>query len=120
MKLFEFKRLIERFTVPFILERPMVSDEEREWDNKGKEIPKALIEPENAKGALIPLQERTIYKSGGALTEADRQLYSLDHTIPKKSRITYKGVTYSVENKTPHEDYADFSLYPLKAVTTLT
>lgn len=119
MKLFEFKRLIERFTVPFTLERPMVSDEVREWDNKGKEIPKALVIPEAALGALIPLQQRVIYQSGGALTEADRQLYSLDHTIPLKSRITYKGITYSVETKTPHEDFADFSFYTLKAVKTL-
>lgn len=87
------------------------------YDDLGKEIrPIGPQRPTSGRGALIPLSQRVIYQSGGRLTESDRQLYSLDHNIPKKTKIMYKGETYHVESKLPLEDYADFSVYMLKGV----
>lgn len=116
MKFFNFKPLIEQYTVNFLLEYPQDTDKPKVYDDLGKLIPAPPSEPIAAKGALIPLPQRLIYESGGRLTEADRQLYSLDHNIPLKSRITYKGLKYYVESKTPYEDFADFSTYTLKGV----
>lgn len=116
MKFFNFKALIDQFTVTFTIEYPLTSDEAVEYDWLGKEIPTKQKVPMTGKGALIPMSQKNIYQSGGRLTEADRQLYSLDHNIPNKSKITYKGMIYHVESKTPYEDYADFSTYTLKGV----
>jgi hypothetical protein len=117
MKFFNFKALIDQFTVTFTIEYPLTSDEPVLYDDLGKVVANEPLTPTFGKGALIPMSQRNIYQSGGRLTEADRQLYSLDHNIPNKSKITYKGLVYHVESKTPYEDYADFSTYTLKAVT---
>lgn len=116
MKFFNFKPLIEQYTVNFLLEYPQDTGKPKEYDDLGKPIAAPPSEPIAAKGALIPLPQRLIYESGGRLAEADRQLYSLDHNIPLKSRITYNGLKYYVESKTPYEDFADFSTYTLKGV----
>lgn len=116
MKSFEFKDLIEQFTVTFTLERFIEPNEPVEYDNRGNVINPLDDLPKMARGALIPMPQKAVYQSGGRLTEADRLLYSLDHTIPLKSRITYKGMKYHVESKTPYEDFADFSTYTLKGV----
>jgi hypothetical protein len=118
--MFKFKRLIEKYKVSFVLEKAKpeqtpVSAEDFDDQGRPKETP---IEPVIASGALVPLPARLIYQSGGRLTEADRILYSIDHAIPLKSKITYKGLKYSVESKTPYEDYADFTQYTLKAVSS--
>lgn len=116
MKLFNFKQLIDQFTVTFTLEEPKETDVPVEYDLIGNEISTNNDIPKVAKGALVPLPHRVIYQSGGRLTEADRQLYSLDPNIPLKSKITYHGMKYQVESKTPYSDYADFTTYTLKGV----
>ncbi len=123
--MFEFKDLIDKYSVKFTIEYPSAPPSEvsgndlEDYDLLGNAIennggtPGVIIE----EGALIPLPARVIYQSGGRLTEADRMLYSTNHNIPNKSKILYKGLTYHVESKTPYEDYADFSQYTCKAVT---
>ena len=119
--MFKFKRLIDKYTVSFTVEYALPGKEEptvNDYDDLGNYIggPK-FDSPVQEKGALIPLSEKVIYNSSGRLTNADRILYSLNHNITEKSRITYKDLVYSVESKIPYEDYADFAQYTLKAVS---
>lgn len=118
MRLFEFEDLIKEYTVPFMIQYPVIVDPKTvERDNLGKEIKPEPLPPVPAEGALIPFAQRVIYQSGGRLTESDRTLYSLDHDIPKKAKIFHDGLTYHVESKTPYKPYADFAVYTLKAVS---
>ncbi|MCM3598707.1 hypothetical protein M4D55_23390 [Metabacillus idriensis] len=119
--MFEFKDLIDKYSVTFQIKYPSAAGgkETGDYDLLGNKIkvagPTSLsIET----GALIPLPARTIYQSGGRLTEADRMLYSTNHNIPIKSRILYEDLAYHVESKTPFEDFADFSQYTCKAVSS--
>jgi len=118
-KMYNFKRLINKYTVPFVLERNIVKKRSEitaaDYDAQGRYIEPVIV-PENAKGAIVPLPNRVIYQSGGRLTEKDRTLYSLDNNIPEKSKVRYKGDVYHVESYTPYEDFADFTVYTLKAV----
>lgn len=118
MRLFEFKSLIEEYTVSFMIEHPVVVDPKTvERDNLGNPLKAPPNVPVEAKGALIPFPQRAIYQSGGRLTESDRTLYSLDQNIPIKSKILHDGLTYHVESKTPYDPYADFAVYTCKAVS---
>lgn len=108
MKLYQFKRLIEKYSVPFtLLVETDGHYEVGEWV-EGKS------EDTEENGALVPLPSSLIYQSGGRLTQYDRHLY-IEKEIPLKSKVLYKGVTYHVESKTPYADYADFNQYVLKA-----
>ena len=118
MIFFEFEELIEEFSTYFTMQLPVEIKPVVEYDNLGRLVNKDDVSPPvDARGALVPLTERVIYQSGGRLTEADRQLYSLDPNIPKKTKIFHKGMTYHVESKVPYEEFSDFSLYVLKAVS---
>lgn len=113
---FEFVDMIKEYSVTFQMEYPGTTTEPKQYDDLGKVINKGDDVPTTGEGALIPLSHRQIYNSGGRYTEGDRQLYTTDHNIPPKTKIFYKGMTYSVESKVPWEDYADFSQYMLKGV----
>lgn len=121
MKSFEifesFGDLIEEFSVEFEMLFPSEAEPTQKYDDLGKPIKTDNPVPIMAVGALIPLPQKVIYESGGRLTESDRQLYSLNHDIPHKTKIYYGGVTYHVESKTPYHPYSDFSLYILKGVS---
>lgn len=111
--IYSFKRLIKKYSVPFTIEvlGAGFRNDVGEWQNA------ASITTEET-GAIIPLTQRQIYQSGGALTEKDRTLFiSRSVPIPLKSRIHYKGDTYHVEARIPFEDYADFNSYSLKYVS---
>lgn len=118
MKYFNFKRLIKKYNTNFIVEYAKVDKpyNPNDYDVLGKEINPYVpfVRPEE--GAIIPMADKVIYQSGGRLNSSDRQLYSLNHDIPKKSKIKYKGEEYHVEAKVSYEDFADFTLYTLKAV----
>lgn len=118
MKLFNFHRLIKKYTVLFTLQRKNDADKIGYDEDLGEyEMETPNYYPiESAEGALIPLQQYVIYNSGGRLTAADRMLYTFDSSIPMKSLIRYRELTYSVEEKTAHDQYADFTQYTLKAV----
>jgi hypothetical protein len=122
--MFEFKRLIDKYSVSFSISypgSPISGDNVNEYDDLGNPItPTAPSEqmPSNLIGALLPIKQNVIYQSGGRLTEADRMLYTTNHDIPLKSKISYKGFVYSVESKMPYEDVADFSSYVCKGVSS--
>lgn len=111
--IYRFKRLIEKYSVPFTLEVETTGsrNEIGEWVDG---VP--LITTQ--RGAIIPLTKSEIYQAGGRLTSADRTLI-IDKKviIPLKSKVLYSGMTYHVEAMIPYGDYGDFNTYTLKSVS---
>lgn len=107
-----FKRLIDRYSVPFTL----ISSSDGRYDEIGEWVDGVTTETA-LQGALVPLPARAIYQSGGRLTQRDRQLYKTGDPIPEGSTVVYKGHRYKVESWTNHGDYADFDAYLLKSMS---
>ena len=112
MKLYNFTRLIQKYSVPFCLHRSQGAYVGGKWE-PGGEIVQRLF------GAIVLMKDHKIYSSGGTYTQQDRELYL---TTPLKAplsdyRVVYKGNTYAVEEGRNFEDYADVAVYVLKRVS---
>lgn len=111
-KLYDFRRLIHKYSVKFeavhASEGAYVSGHYQE----------GLVTVTEMHGAIVPLAESKLYKSGGSYTAKDRQLYLFTPiTSPlKNTNIRYKGQVYSVEQETDFDDYADVYIYLAKWV----
>lgn len=109
-KLYDFKRLINKYSVSFDLQRMT----EGTWvSGKWEE---GLTETIPMRGAIVPMSENKIYHSGGTYTADDRELYvsealGADLTTLK---VLYKGNTYGVENSRNFDEYTDAYIYNLK------
>lgn len=113
MKLYNFARLITKYSVPF----HFIVTSEGHYDS-GKWVPGEPILQEET-GAIIPMPESKIRQSGGVYTAKDRQLIML-RPIPlalQSAKVCYKGNLYSIESETSYEDYADVAVYTLKWVS---
>lgn len=112
MKLYNFKRLIKKYSVTFQLRKAGGSYVAGKWvEDDG-----AIVE---MRGAIVPMSENKIYSSDGAYTAQDRELYL---TTPLEAplsdfKVIYKGNTYSLESVRNFEDYADVAIYILKWVS---
>lgn len=109
MKLYNFTRLIQKYSVAFCLHRTQGSFVAGKWQGGDEEITEM-------RGAIVPISERKIYGSGGTYTEKDRELY-LTKPLPEPLsalKVVYKENAYSVENGRNFEDYADAAVYVLK------
>lgn len=112
-KLYNFKRLIKKYSVKF----EMITQTDGAYINghyqEGKETVKTIT------GALVPLSENKLTKSGGTYTAKDKQLYlTTPITSPlKNTKIRYKGQEYSLQQETDHSDYADAYVYMAKWVS---
>lgn len=110
MKLYNFKRLIRKYSVTFSLQRAQ----------KGSYVAGKWVEGENTtvemRGAIVPMSDKKIYDSGGTYTQKDRELYLTTPLEPPFSdlKVVYKGNTYAVEEGRNFEDYADAAVYNLK------
>lgn len=112
MKLYNFKRLIQKYSVPFVIETEQAGRYE-----SGKWVEDGIVSRE-ATGAIVPLAERKVYSSGGHYTSKDRSLYSVTRIEDfDKSKVVYKGNVYKVEEETDYSDYADAYVYVLKWVS---
>jgi len=109
MKLYNFTRLIRKYSVTFCLHRTQGSFVAGKWEGGGEIV-------ETMRGAIVPMGDKKIYDSGGTYTSKDRELYL---TMPLKEplsalKVVYKGNAYAVENGRDFEDYADVAVYNLK------
>jgi len=113
MKLYNFTRLINKYAVCFeIIESKGGEYVGGRWQERETETKEGF-------GAIIPLAERKIYRSGGSCTAKDRQLYTinpLEGTL-KNIKVRYKDNIYSVEQETDYSDYSDVFVYVLKYVS---
>lgn len=111
-KLYNFIRLIDKYSEVFTVE----VEKGGMWD--GGIYSPAEPEIHTMKGAIVPLGENKLYHLGGAYTEQDRELYS--HTrIPDslmQGTVHHKGKTYTIENETDYDAFADAYIYRLKRV----
>lgn len=112
MKLYNFSRLIHKYSVVFCLHRTQGGYVAGKWEEGGETV-------KEMRGAIVPISERKIYDSGGTYTTQDRELYL---TEPLKGplseyQVLYKGNTYAVEEQRNFEDYADVAVYALKYVS---
>lgn len=119
----EFADLIKENSKQFTLEypKPEGDGDAEEYDPLGNPISHggtgAYLPPIPGEGAILPINAKVVYASGGTYTEADRTLYSLNHDIPEKTRIRFGNMVYIVGQERDWKGYADFSKYICKAVT---
>ena len=112
MKLYNFKRLVRKYSVTFEL----ITHEAGTYKD-GRYVETESVTASKT-GAIVPLSQRKIYQSGGTLSTTDRQLYMLERiTEPlNNATVKYKGKTYKIEEDTDYTDYSDVSVYVLKWV----
>jgi len=113
MKLYNFTRLIRKYSVTFCLHRIQGAYVGGKWEKGGETV-------QEMRGAIVPMGDRKIYSSGGTYTSKDRELYLMRPLEAPLSdlRVVYKGNTYTVEVGRIYEDYADVAVYTLKWVGT--
>lgn len=114
-KLYNFKRLIEKYSVDFTL----VSISEGSYVG-GKYVEGVKTETQ-CRGAVEPISDSKIYQSGGALTTKDRRLFMknpIEQSLTN-SKVIHKGNVYKIEQEANYEDYADAYIYTLKWVEKL-
>ena len=112
MKLYNFKRLIKKYSVTFCLHKSQGGYVSGKWE-EGGELVKEM------RGAIVPMSDRKIYGSGGTYTSQDRELYVSEPLEGSLSdvKVVYKDNTYAVEEGRNFEDYADAAVYTLKWVS---
>jgi hypothetical protein len=114
MPMFDFSDMLAEYSVPLTM---LQQGTPGHYDDSGEWVPGSDPVEVPITGALIPFSQNEIYQSGGRLKESDRQLLIDKPDIPAKTVIVRSGQKYSVEGKTPYEDYADFTQYELKWVS---
>lgn len=107
MKLYNFSQLITKYLVPCQL---VVMGSGRYDPDKGKWIEPEEMPPVDMKLVIIPVEQRTLFESGGKYTAADRMIISRE-LLPAQSRVIFKGKSYRVEDFTDYDIYADFNVY---------
>lgn len=113
LKLYDFNRLIEKYSTNFMI----ISNSDGQYVDGVYQ--KGAESQTPAKGAVVPFSERKIYQSGGTYTAKDRQLYmrtAIEKPFNNK-QVIYKGNTYNLEEDTDWEEYADAHVYVMKYVS---
>jgi len=111
--IYRFKRLIDKYSVPFSIEIVGASY----YDDIGEKQTAETVW-KDARGALVPLGDRQITQSSGMLTEADRTLYFTGAKLENGTRIRHEDKIYHVLRVNPHETYGDFNSYTVKYVSS--
>lgn len=112
MKLYQFKSLIRKYSVPFCLHISQGGYVAGKWEQGGERV-------EEMQGAIVPISAKKLYESGGTYIAQDRELYV---TKPLKEplsdlKVVYQGKAYTVEEGRNFEEYADAAVYTLKYVS---
>lgn len=109
LKLYNFKRLINKYSVTFSLHQTQGSYVAGKWEQSGKKV-------KSMRGAIVPISDKKIYGSGGTYTTQDRELYLQKPLNAPLSefKVAYKGNVYTVEEGRNFEDFADAVVYILK------
>ncbi len=109
MKLYDFTRLINKYSVEFCLHQTQGSFVAGKWEQGGERVKKM-------RGAIVPMKDKKLYDSGGTYTSKDRELYLTQPLRGDLSsyNVVYRGNAYAVEEGRNFEDYADAAIYVLK------
>lgn len=112
MKLYQLKRLIEKYSVDCEIKTKGFGHwEAGEWiEEKPSVIPYRC--------AIVPMTERRINNSGGDYKAGDCEIITLTPLpLETDTFILYKGKTYKVMQNSDYSDYADFCTYVGKRVS---
>lgn len=110
MKLYDFTRLINKYSTDFTLIVPS------EGHYEGGIYTESEATTEVLTGAVIPLSQRKIYQLGGNYTAQDKELYTTER-IDKAlfgGKVLYKGDYFSIEEEADYSDFADIYHYMLR------
>lgn len=111
MSYFDFTRLIQKYTVPFVLLVKTGQYVDGEW-----------VETETRaaeQGAIISFAQSKILRSGGTITSKDLHLF-MNHAIPdalKAAQIRYNGALYNIEVETENAQFTGVYSYVLRYVS---
>ncbi|MDO5397060.1 MAG: hypothetical protein Q4G33_03940 [bacterium] len=110
MKLYNFTRLINKYSTNFTLIVPSEGQYEGGIYKDGKPT------TEIRAGAIVPLSQRKVYQLGGNYTAQDKELYTARRIEKALSgcKVLYKDVYYSVEEETDYSDFGDVYHYMLR------
>lgn len=111
MKLYNFIRLINKYSVDFVC----ITQSAGGYDDGGVYIAGEKTETP-LRGAIIPMTERKIYQLGGNYTSEDRELYMIKRidSALLGGKVLYKGEYFAIEEETDYSDYADIFHYILR------
>lgn len=112
MKLYNFKRLIRRYSVTFYLVQPKGAYIGGKWEKTGESF-------ERMRGAIVPMNKRKVYSDGGSYSTQDRELY-ITSPLPsplQSLQVLYRDNLYSVEEGRSYDEYADVAVYTLRWVS---
>lgn len=115
MKLYNFDRLIDKYSVDFMLITA----------SEGGYVSGRYVEGERTetayRGAIFPISDGKVYQSGGTYTTKDRQLI-MRTPIEKpltNAKVVFKGNEYSIERSKDFGDYANVYNYDMKWVSAV-
>ena len=111
MKLYDFTRLIEKYSVTFCLHKTQGAIVAGKWVEGGKIV-------KEMRGAIVPMSDRKIHQSGGTYDQNDRELYVSEALEAPLSdwTLVYKDMTFTVSDGRDFSDYANAAVYNLKRV----
>ena len=113
MQYFHFERLIKKYSSKITAIIPAKGHYENGEYVKGSDKTFELM------AAILDIDRKKIYNSGGTLTEQDKQLYVIG-TLTEEIRgakIIHNGKEYSVEQDTDNSLFTHFTAYILKYVS---
>ena len=112
MKLYNFARLIKKYTVCCQL----VNTAEGKW--KAGEWVAGEVNTTDICGAIVPMSEKRINNSGGDYKQGDCEFITTSPLeLNSDTFILYKDKRYKLEDSTDYSDYADFYNYVARRVS---
>ena len=113
-KFFNFKRLIKKYSTTF----SAITLSKGFYDDEG-ELVKGEKEITNLTGAIISQSESKVFRSEGALTTKDKQLFMLEPIDDKLhgAKVVYEGNTYNLTNCVDNAKFTGVYVYTLKYVS---
>lgn len=112
MKLYNFARLIKKYTVSCQL----VDIAEGSWQ-AGLWI-EGKTTTQDISGAIVPITEKRIQNSGGSYKQGDCEFITTQPlVIHSNTYIIHKDKKYKLEDNTDYSDYADFNTYIARRVS---
>ena len=120
MKLYNFDRLIDKYSSEFKLIKKTGQYVSGEWQETETE--------ETVSGAILPVSTSDVYSSGGTLSTSDRYLYrkspivepkegqSMDEAL-KLIEIVKDNKRYKISQNQDHSDFGDVYVYILKGAS---
>lgn len=113
---FDFRRLIKKYESEFYAITQ--TDGYRDYNNGGEWVAGETLKT-TLKGAILSQSESKLFRSEGALSEKDKQLFMLKPIDDKlhEARIIFEGNEYSLMNCVENAKFTGVYVYNLKYVS---